>query len=85
MAEALVQAGASVVIWGTNPVKTEDAAHRLSAQAGGKIEALTCDVGDSAAVEAAIARSVAALGGRLDGCIANAGVIGRARSFVEMN
>ncbi len=85
MAEALVQAGASVVIWGTNQAKTDEAAHRLSAQATGKVAALTCDVGDSAAVEAATARSVAALGGRLDGCIANAGVIGRAPSFVEMS
>ncbi len=84
MAEALVQAGASVVIWGTNRTKTEEAAQRLGAQAAGKVEALICDVGDSAAVDAAMARSVSVLGGRLDGCIANAGVIGKAPSFAEM-
>lgn len=84
MAEALAQAGASIVIWGTNQAKTEEAAHRLAQQPGARVEALICDVGDSAAVDAAMAKSVAALGGRLDGCIANAGVIGKAPSFVDM-
>lgn len=84
MAEALVQAGASVAIWGTNGPKTDEAAHRLARQAAGKVEALVCNVGDSSAVDAAMAKSVAALGGRLDGCIANAGVIGKAPSFVDM-
>lgn len=87
MAEALVQSGASVVIWGTNKTKTEEAAHRLQAgaQAGAKVEALLCDVGDAAAVDAATAKSVAVFDGRLDGCIANAGVIGKAPSFVDMS
>jgi NAD(P)-dependent dehydrogenase (short-subunit alcohol dehydrogenase family) len=85
MAEALVQAGASVAIWGTNQMKTDEAAHRLAQQAtGAKVEALICNVGDSAAVDAAMAKSVAAFGGRLDGCVANAGVIGKAPSFVDM-
>jgi NAD(P)-dependent dehydrogenase (short-subunit alcohol dehydrogenase family) len=84
MAEALVQAGASVVIWGTNQAKTEEAGQRLSALATGKVETLICDVGDSAAVDAAMAKSASVFGGRLDGCIANAGVIGKAPSFAEM-
>jgi NAD(P)-dependent dehydrogenase (short-subunit alcohol dehydrogenase family) len=46
--------------------------------------ALECDVADEAAVDAAFARTLAALG-RVDGCFANAGVSGRgAASFLDI-
>ncbi|HTH80518.1 MAG TPA: SDR family oxidoreductase [Ramlibacter sp.] len=76
MASALLQAGASVMIWGNRPDKTEDARVKLAAECGDapRVHALVCDVGDEAQVEAAFAQSVRALGGRVDACFANAGV-----------
>jgi NAD(P)-dependent dehydrogenase (short-subunit alcohol dehydrogenase family) len=76
MASALLQAGASVMIWGNRPDKTEDARVKLAAECGEatRVHALVCDVGDEAQVEAAFAQSVRALGGRVDACFANAGV-----------
>lgn len=71
MARALLQAGARVAIWGTNPDKTERARAELSAF--GDVCSLVCDVGDEQAVEAAFAESVARLG-HVDACFANAGV-----------
>jgi len=71
MARALLQAGARVAIWGTNPEKTERARAELSAF--GDVCSLVCDVGDEQAVEAAFAESVARLG-HVDACFANAGV-----------
>jgi len=71
MGRALLQAGARVAIWGTNPEKTERARAELSAF--GDVCSLVCDVGDEQAVEAAFAESVARLG-HVDACFANAGV-----------
>lgn len=71
MARALLQAGARVAIWGTNPDKTERAREALSEF--GDVTALVCDVGDEHAVDAAFAESVARLG-HVDACFANAGV-----------
>ena len=71
MARALLQAGARVAIWGTNPEKTERARAELSGF--GEVFALVCDVGDEQAVDAAFAESVARLG-QVDACFANAGV-----------
>jgi NAD(P)-dependent dehydrogenase (short-subunit alcohol dehydrogenase family) len=71
MARALLQAGARVAIWGTNPDKTERARAELSGF--GEVFALVCDVGDEHAVDAAFAESVARLG-HVDACFANAGV-----------
>jgi len=71
MARALLQAGARVAIWGTNPDKTERARAELSAF--GDVCSMVCDVGDEQAVEAAFAESVARLG-HVDACFANAGV-----------
>lgn len=82
MAEALAVHGADVAIWGTNPGKNTAARERL-ANHGGRVLDLVCDVGDQAAVEAAFERTVAELG-RVDSCFANAGVGGRASSFLSM-
>jgi NAD(P)-dependent dehydrogenase (short-subunit alcohol dehydrogenase family) len=83
MARALAHAGADVAIWGTNGEKNEAARAEL-AQTGRRVMALVCDVGDEAAVEAAFAETLAAMG-RVDGCFANAGVSGRGlKSFLDM-
>ncbi len=82
MAEALASAGAKVCIWGTNEGKNALALRRLEAH-GTKVLALRCDVADEEQVEAAMAETISALGS-VDSCFANAGVSGRAESFVEM-
>jgi NAD(P)-dependent dehydrogenase (short-subunit alcohol dehydrogenase family) len=83
MAKAVAQAGADVAIWGTNADKNEAARKELAAT-GRRVLALTCDVGDEAAVEAAFAETLSVLG-RVDGCFANAGVSGRGqKSFMDM-
>jgi hypothetical protein len=84
MAEAIAQAGADIVIWGTNAEKNAAAKAQLD-KTGRKIVALQCDVGDEAAVEAAFAQTLDAVG-RVDGCFANAGVSGRGqKSFLDMS
>lgn len=86
MAEALARAGAAVAIWGVNPTRNAEAAARLRDLRGGAVHAEICDVADEAAVDAAMARTVDALG-RLDSCFANAGVSSRGgdhASFAEM-
>ena len=85
MAQAVAEAGADVVIWGTNAGKNASAKAEL-AKSGRKIVALECDVADEAAVEAAFAETLKQLG-RVDGCFANAGVSGRGgtASFAEMS
>ncbi|HYC44392.1 MAG TPA: SDR family NAD(P)-dependent oxidoreductase [Burkholderiales bacterium] len=84
MAEALVRAGATVCIWGTNAEKNADALRKLTVHRADTI-AMQCDVADEAAVNSRIDELVGRLG-RLDACFANAGLIGdtRVKSFVEM-
>ncbi len=83
MAEALAEHGASVAIWGTNPDKNAAASARLR-EHGNPVLDLVCDVGDHAAVIAAMAATVEALG-RVDSCFVNAGVGGKAESFATMS
>lgn len=82
MARALLQSGARVAIWGSNPDKTERARAQLAAE-GGEVHAFTCDVGDELAVDDCTARTVAALG-RIDACFANAGVSSRPTRMIDM-
>ena len=82
MAEALAHQGAAVAIWGTNPAKNAAAAEQLRAH-GGAVLDLVCDVGDHQAVIDAMVTTVATLG-RVDSCFVNAGVGGKAPSFVGM-
>jgi NAD(P)-dependent dehydrogenase (short-subunit alcohol dehydrogenase family) len=82
MAEALAQAGADIVIWGTSRSHNLDAEGRLAAL-GGRVLAQRVDVADEAEVVDAMAEAVAAMG-RIDTVIANAGIGGSARSFSEM-
>ena len=82
MAEALAEAGCAVAIWARNAEKNARALHRLKT-AGGRAEAMVCDVSDASSVAAAMERTLA-LFGRVDGCFANAGVGGGGRrSFIE--
>lgn len=73
MAEGVAQAGADVVIWGTNEEKNAAALKELE-QYGTKVTAMKCNVGDEAEVEARFAETLDFLGGELDACFANAGV-----------
>jgi len=83
MARALAEAGADVAIWGTNAARNAEAAAALAAT-GVRVHAERCDVGDEAAVDAAFANTVAALG-RVDACFANAGTYGRKAKFTELD
>lgn len=69
MAKGLREAGATVVIWGTNVERNASAVEEI----GGRSHQMRVDVGDEAAVVEAMAQVVAEHG-RLDSCFANAGV-----------
>jgi NAD(P)-dependent dehydrogenase (short-subunit alcohol dehydrogenase family) len=83
MAEALAQAGADVIIWGTNEGKNAAALERLKAH-GTRVDARRVDVSDEQQVVEETERAVAQFG-RLDSVIANAGIGGGARSFSEFD
>ena len=82
MAEGLAQAGADVVIWGTNEEKNAKALAGLQ-QYGTKVAAMKYNVGAEAEVEARFAETLDFLGGKLDACFANAGVSGDRRQMKE--
>ncbi len=82
MAEGIVLAGGSVVIWGRNTDKNEAAVAQLE-KLGGRAIAYECDVADEAAVIDTMARSISAMG-RLDGLFANAGRGGTGTPFVDL-
>lgn len=86
MARALVGAGATVAIWGTNEEKNAKALAELESAAGtgsGSAHTFRCDVGDEDEVDATFARTLEALGGKVDSCFANAGIGGGAPAFHE--
>ncbi len=72
MAEGLAQAGATVAIWGTNPDKTEKAGESLRAF-GGKVQTQIIDVSDENQVADGMDKVLSEFG-RLDTCVANAGM-----------
>ncbi len=74
MAEGLAAAGAKVAIWGQNPDKNAAAETALKAH-GGEVLVSRVDVASEDAVKAGIAEVVARFG-RLDFCVANAGIGG---------
>ncbi|WP_120716743.1 SDR family NAD(P)-dependent oxidoreductase [Tsuneonella amylolytica] len=76
MAEGLAAAGADVAIWGRNEAKNAAALEALKKH-GTRVEALAVDVSDETAVIDATAEVLSRLG-RIDTCIANAGVGGGA-------
>ncbi|HNM11326.1 MAG TPA: SDR family NAD(P)-dependent oxidoreductase, partial [Mycobacterium sp.] len=74
MARGLRQAGATVVIWGTNAAKNAAAVSELGADGrDAPVGALVVDVGDETAVAEAVTETMARFG-RIDSCFANAGV-----------
>ena len=83
MAEALAQAGADVVIWGSNPTKNADAEDKLKAT-GVRVLTQVVNVADEEAVRAGMVEAVNKMG-RVDTVIANAGIGGGAPSFSEFS
>lgn len=81
MARTLAQLGASVSIWGRNPDKNQAALAELL-DIGGEHSAVPVDISDWDQIDSAMSQ-VLDIHGRVDGMIANAGVSGRARSFVD--
>ena len=84
MAEALAASNANVAIWGRNEATNATAVETLSKLGTGEVKAWGVDVVDEDAVVSAMAETVA-WNGRLDSCIANAGVGFGAPSFIEMD
>ncbi len=83
IARALAEAGADVVIWGTNEEKNEKAVSELK-DIGTEISAMTCDVSDEDSVATAIGETAERLG-RLDSCFANAGTGAMPTSFEKLS
>jgi NAD(P)-dependent dehydrogenase (short-subunit alcohol dehydrogenase family) len=83
MARGLASKGATLSIWGTSATKNATAKAELEAM-GATVLDLICDVGDQQQVKASFDATVAAFG-RVDACFVNAGVGGKAESFVTMS
>ncbi|MBI1331089.1 MAG: SDR family oxidoreductase [Alphaproteobacteria bacterium] len=83
MAEAMAQAGADIVIWGTNEEHNAKAKAALTAL-GRKVTARKVNVAEEAEVVAGMKAAVDEMG-RVDTVIANAGIGGGAPSFSEMS
>lgn len=81
-ARGIARAGGDVVIWGRRHDKNEAAAAEL-AEFGTRVFTQTVDVGDEAQVVVAMAEAVRTMG-RVDGAIANAGIMTHAPSFLDM-
>ncbi len=75
IAEACAAEGARLAICGRTQASLDEAAGALSAH-GGQVEAMTCDVGDAAALERFLVQASEALGG-LDGLVNNPSGFGR--------
>lgn len=82
MAKAMAQAGADIVIWGSNAERNLAAEKELTAL-GVRVKAQTVDVADETQVREGMEEAVAAMG-RVDSVFANAGVGFGSPSFVEM-
>lgn len=70
IAKALAAQGARVALSGTRV----EALEKVKAEISGDHPILPCNLGDSAAVDALVGQAEAALGGRLDILVANAGI-----------
>jgi NAD(P)-dependent dehydrogenase (short-subunit alcohol dehydrogenase family) len=82
MARGIARAGGDVAIWGRRAEKNDEAAKAL-AEFGGQVFTQTVDVSDEAQVVHGMAEVVEELG-RVDGVIANAGMMRNDRSFLDM-
>ncbi|CAN5123329.1 SDR family oxidoreductase [soil metagenome] len=83
MVEAMAQAGADVVVWGSNPEKNAAAEARLK-PIGVRVLVQRVDVADKAAVDAGFAEAVAKMG-RVDTVVANAGIGLKGVAFSEIS
>ena len=83
MAEALAASNADVAIWGRNAETNKAAVAKLETLGTGKVYAWSVDVGEEDQVVKAMAETEEHFG-RIDTCIANAGVGQGAASFEEM-
>jgi len=79
----IARAGGDVVIWGRRAHRNDEAAAELRSL-GARVLAQAVDVSDEAAVVAAMAEAVGQMG-RVDGVIANAGIMNAAKSFTDMS
>ena len=84
MAEALAASNAHVAIWGRKADANAEAVEKLSKLGAGEVKAWQVDVADEGAVVQAMADTVSSLG-RVDTCIANAGVGFGAPAFTELD
>lgn len=82
-ADAMAQAGANIVIWGTNEKKNAAAHAQLEAH-GVKVLAQQVNVAEEEAVISGFAEAVESFG-QIDSVFANAGIGGGAPSFMEMS
>lgn len=82
MARGLASCGADIALWGTNAAKNTAAREEL-AQFGVRVADYVCDVGDQRTVEEVFSQMLQDFG-RIDACFVNAGVGGKAESFVSM-
>ena len=82
MAKAMAEAGADIVIWGSNPERNLAAEGELTGL-GVRVKAQTVDVSDEAQVAEGMEEAVAAMG-RVDAVFANAGIGYGSPSFVDM-
>jgi NAD(P)-dependent dehydrogenase (short-subunit alcohol dehydrogenase family) len=81
--EGCAQQGADVVVWGRRADKNEEACAHLKALGAPRAHAEAVDVADEAAVERAMAGTLAAMG-RVDCFFQNAGFSSMAPSFPDM-
>jgi len=81
MVEAMAQAGADIVIWGTNAAKNAQAVEKLN-PTGVRVLAQAVNVADETEVAAGMVEAVSKMG-RIDTVIANAGIAGSASSFED--
>jgi NAD(P)-dependent dehydrogenase (short-subunit alcohol dehydrogenase family) len=72
MAQGLAEAGADLVVWGSNAEKLARARETLD-KTGRRVLAQRCDVADENQVEDRFGEALAEMG-RIDACFANAGV-----------
>ena len=83
MADALAQAGADVCIWGRDATRNGSAVKWLERH-GTRVAGSVCDVSDEAQVSSSLENCLAEFG-RIDGCFANAGVLGGAKSLFDIS
>ena len=82
MAEGLAQAGADVMVWGTNAGKNARAVKQVAAH-GTRVESRIVDVSGEQVVAEAMLETVQAMG-RVDSVFANAGASNEWQSFLDI-